>query len=158
MRIKLLCLSVLLVSLAGCDFPDPFDALPDHEPNPCRGSSGDLTGIWTVTGTGTRSECGDRSLNGDFRVNTLELDLVHEMTENTLDLADPEFGSAVNFALSGGVVDGICASFQTDEMVGDQHLTFSWSGDLENDRKITGKLTGSGPSGCVAEGNFVMIR
>lgn len=140
----------------GCG--DLFDGL-DLEPwdhLSCAGSSTDLTGTWTISGEGTRSNCRDEFLNTDrLSLGSIGLLLEHDITSNKLTLGP---GLPETFTLRAGNVDGRCVDFTTQEQVGAQIIEYRWEGESASADRIKGEFTGLGPVGCSATGIFEMTR
>lgn len=146
------------ISVIGCSIDPDFDLFDDlYQPENCAGNTPDLNGIWEFTGTGERSECREDFLNTKkFTMSSLEIPLAYNETTSELTLGNNNFGS--NFEIKNPIVDRACVEFSTVERVGDQTIEYRWKGKASTTSYLEGDFTGTGPSGCVVNGNFTMSK
>lgn len=146
------------ISVIGCSIDPDFDLFEDFDlAGSCSGTTPDLNGIWEFTGTGERTECRDDFLNTKkFEISSLEIPLDYDETTGELTLGANDFGS--NFEIKSASVDRACVEFTTVERVGDQTIEYRWKGRASNAQYMEGDFTGTGPSGCVATGDFTMSK
>ncbi len=145
--ISLLCLGIL----TGCG--DLGLGLDDEEENRCAGDMAKVSGSWTLTGSGSRTSCGQESLNtSEVEFGSVPLQIAQVNNNLTLRETVPVPGGS--FTFSNGVVNGSCVSFETRETgaMGTQHYT--WEGAVESSGVITGSVRGDGPGSCNVAGNF----
>lgn len=142
---------LFVISILGCIDEDAFSFL-DYDSDRCGTSSSDLSGIWTLSGEGKRSECREDFLDTDrFVIRSLELPIAHDTSTGRLTLGDANF--AEDFRLEDGRVNGACVSFTTVEMTGSAEIRYEWEGTVESG-ELRGNFEGYGPKTCVSEGEF----
>ena len=142
---------LFVISLLGCIGEDPF-SFDDFVVDRCGTDSQDLSGIWTISGDGRRSDCREDFLNTDrFVIRSLELPVVHDTSTGQLSLGAANFGA--NFRIENGRVNGSCVEFTTVESNGDAEIRYDWQGRVEGG-EIRGDFEGFGPKTCSSEGEF----
>lgn len=135
-----------LSTLSGCE--DFIDAAI-----PCGVGLPDLSGSWTLTGEGTRVECNDERLNGEFTIATAAPLLVDEDSDGDLSLGAPVPG----FSLTGEVLDRCHVAFDVVEDTPDGPITYHFFGDpdeLDGLGIEHGTFTGEGPGSCRMTGSY----
>ena len=131
--------------------------VPASERTDCGFGAVDLTGAWSITGTGERWGCSDREFNGPVRLASPEPWLVDKDPEGvSLLIRPPSVGTFVDFVET----NSMCVSWQTVETVvqnGRQDsLRLQWSGRLSQESStIFGNFEGTyAGNGCRMEGTF----
>lgn len=145
--------ALLLISLLGCIDEDAFE-LPNFDQNSCGGASDDLSGIWTISGEGKRSDCREDFLNTDrLTISSLDIPIDHDTSTNRLSIGDANF--AENFRIEDSRVSGACVNFTTVESTGGAEIRYEWEGEVRG-AEIVGEFKGFGPKTCVTEGEFTV--
>ena len=129
---------------------------PVEDPCKINGGAPELGGRWTLKGSGTRLQCRNPALNTEFQMPSVSLSIDQgpsiDPVERTLTLGEDVGNGTFEFS---GQVRGICVSFRTTEVVGDNRTSFDFTGTLDRDTgAITGTLVGTGPGTCVNQGAF----
>ena len=132
---------------------DSFMAVDQsYEPCDLSADTEDVEGRWKMDAGGDRSGCRDSAYNIPFRLRIQGPFQVRQEDAgpyDTLHLVDAS--GPVDFA---GSVQGSCVEFDTEERIGDETLTFHFSGTVVSREKIQGEFTGSGPEECESKGYF----
>jgi hypothetical protein len=140
-----------------------------------------LEGDWTLSGTGQRSECENRRLEGDLTLRTampIAVEAAPQATSGAPRGPEPSseadaFVSRIERAdylltiddsasddvqekvtLQGGV-NGSCVSFDlTEELPGDDRIEYHFDGFIVGSSSARGEFWGEGPEECEVEGEF----
>jgi hypothetical protein len=179
LRAAALCL--LSAALPGC---------PDDESEPVAPTCDDrftgraLAGDWTLTGSGQRSECDSRRLDGALKLSTampIAVEAAAQATTGPASGPEPMFEAdafvnrieradylltlsdaasdevADSIALQGGV-NGSCVSFDlTEALPGGDEIDYHFDGYIVGSNRAQGDFFGTGPGECVVEGQFDLV-
>ena len=155
---NLLLSGLLAFAVWACDLSsDPSEGSPY---DPCSTSTGDdvqAGGTWTLTGNGTRSGCEDDKYDADnFRLTAQPLKVTQNDTSLQLDTSgSPKLAS---FQLQNAYVNGKCVKFTTLESGSQGTIKYVFDGTMSSSgsNAVYGTFTGTGPTGCSAEGSFTL--
>ena len=143
--------TLLVCALAvGCGFPEHEFEIPDI-PRPVGSPSRDVnvSGVWDLSGFGTREGCKVAWMNADTLVLRAEYLSVVQEESGELVLEDEFEG----FEMRSGRVSRSNVMFETVEMKDGEVLRYSFDGDVDEQR-ILGTFGGSGPGTCETTGEF----
>lgn len=177
----LACVYLSCAALPGCPDDDPEDIVPTCDD---RFTGRVLEGDWTLTGSGQRSECDSRRLDGELKLSTAMPISVEAAAQSTTGPATgPEPSSDADafvnrieradylltlssaaaddvadaITLQGGV-NGSCVSFDlTEELPGDDEVEYHFDGFIVGSNRAEGDFFGTGPGDCEIEGRFDLV-
>jgi hypothetical protein len=131
--------------------------IPASERTDCGGGMVDLTGAWSIVGTGERWGCADEEFNGPVRLASPAPWLVDKDPEGiSLLIRPPSTRTFVDFVET----NSMCVSWRTVESVvqngREDSLRLQWSGRMSRETStIFGNFEGSyAGNGCRMEGTF----
>lgn len=111
----------------------------------------DVSGAWSISGTGVLEDCIDRNFNSDrFTLSAMRL----RVTQNRnamLSANSPRGGFEFSGAVTGERVD-----FVTRETTAGETIEFRFVGQANEIGVIRGDFQGDGPSTCRSTGRFVV--
>ena len=173
---------VLLTALVGCLDDDPSAPGPATCNESFTGRA--LEGDWALSGSGTRSECSSRRLDGDLELSTairIPVEATAQATSGPSSGPEPSseadaFVSRIeradyllavsddapndvvdNVTLQGGV-NGSCVSFDlTESLPRDDEIVYHFDGFITGNGYARGEFWGTGPGECEVEGEFELV-
>jgi hypothetical protein len=154
---------VALGGLGGCKVLDDALGIDSGAPqDPCvpLAAGEHLPSSWQIDGSGSRSSCSDPAFQGSFSLATKgHLDVTYD-ADASIASATTDVGvtaSAAGFTLQGSI-RGSCLSFQTNEQVGDDVVTYDFTGNIDSTTgaSASGTFTGVGPGTCTSSGSFTL--
>jgi hypothetical protein len=168
---------LLLAALAGCS----SDSARDFARGPQCASYDALSleGAWIIRGTGTRSGCSDKRLNGDIELESDELIVDARRSRSRCEADAPRehgfsdcissrdvlltsvtrtAGQTLRFTGLGSVDD--CAfTFRLVESASDgSELDYLFEGNVDGPDYSFGRFSGTGPERCEVSGRFEILR
>jgi hypothetical protein len=151
---------------AGCT--DPLGTGNPPEPSCSDPFTGrELDGDWTLSGSGMRSECESRRLEGELKLSTpMSFDVVAEEQASAPGADASIGGGRVRYVLAlgssapseldlTGEAVGACVHFTlTEELEDGDALQYDFDGFITGNNLARGEFTGRGPESCEVMGEF----
>jgi hypothetical protein len=158
-HIAAICVGLAGLIILGCSGID--DLAPKDEFNNgsgvCTEEAPEMTGVWVLAGTGSRTNCADKELNTtSFDLSSAALKL--QSSEDAFGNIEFSLAQSINGFTLEGALDCDDVAFTTTEIFRGDTLSYQWTGEAIGQGLITGRFTGTGPSGCESEGEFRMVK
>lgn len=156
-RIAAASVAIAALIILGCTGLDPLEPEEQEPPPVCTVDASLLSGVWRISGSGSRSECLDESLDTDyFELNSAPLKLT--ATADAFGNVQFTLGQSIRGFMLEGAVDCDAVNFTSQEDFRGDVLTYEWDGDLFGENTFKGTFKGTGPEGCKSEGEFRMVK
>ncbi|MCB9555561.1 MAG: hypothetical protein H6707_05605 [Deltaproteobacteria bacterium] len=112
----------------------------------------DLSGIWQINGSGTRSDCAERVYQGTFVLGPSQpLRIHHDRSNGQLALVEAIDG----FGFAGSALSASSVEFSTQEedpQAG--KVSYRFAGRADYLEQLSGTFSADGPGSCTATGLF----
>ena len=137
-------------SLIACVLPGSACDILDLDSDCLELGGNSYTGVWTINGTGTLSNCElGAPLDGSVSIEANSLQIRREGSGELVLIDGPE-----GFRIVSSKVSGSSVSFVTEEDTPEGTIRIQFSGDRESCSFVEGSMTGTLPGGCSLDGSF----